>query len=96
MPTQLEDQLVSLQTRVKKLAANRDQLIRDQGVAERRCEEAAEKLRELGLDVAGLSSKELQNKAEELEAQLAEKVKEITAQVEAGEALLTRYQQISS
>ena len=94
MQEQLEEQLVVLQNRVKKLATNRDQLIRDQGAAERKLEEAQEKLRELGIETDGLTSKQLQEKAEELEAQLEAKVAELTVKVEEGEVLVARYQQV--
>lgn len=94
MPDQLEEQLVVLQNRVKKLAGNRDQLIRDQGAAERKLEEAQEKLRELGIETEGLTSKELQAQAEALEAQLAAKVEEITAKVVEGEQLVAKYQEV--
>jgi chromosome segregation ATPase len=94
MQEQLEEQLVVLQNRVKKLAGNRDQLIRDQGAAERKLEEAQEKLRELGIEVEGLTSKQLQEQAERLEAQLATKVGELTSKVEEGEALVAKYQQV--
>jgi len=94
MQEQLEEQIVVLQTRVKKLGTNRDALIRDQGAAERKLEEAQEKLRTLGIEVEGLDSKQLQKKAEELEAALAVKVTELTATVEEGEALVTKYQSV--
>jgi hypothetical protein len=94
MSDQLEEQLVVLQTRVKKLATNRDQLIRDQGAAERKLEEAQEKLRELGIETDGLTSKQLQEKAEELETQLEAKVAELVVKVEEGEALVAKYQQV--
>ena len=94
MQEQLEEQLVTLQARVKKLTASRDTLIRDQGAAERKLEEAQEKLRELGIETQGLTSKQLEVEATALEAQLAIKVKEITAKVEEGEALVAKYQEI--
>ncbi len=94
MQEQLEEQLVVVQNRVKKLAGSRDSLIRDQGAAERKLEEAQEKLRELGIEVEGLTSKQLQEQAEKLEAQLATKVTELIAKVEEGEALVAKYQQV--
>src|SRR5271156_4601673 len=63
MQEQLEEQLVILQARVKKLTASRDTLIRDQGAAERKLEEAQEKLRELGIETQGLTSKQLEVEA---------------------------------
>jgi hypothetical protein len=90
MPDQLED----LQRRVKTLAGSRDQLIRDQGAAERKLEESQEKLRALGIETTGLSSKELQAQAEALQAELATKVEEITANVVEGEALVAKYQSV--
>jgi predicted ATP-grasp superfamily ATP-dependent carboligase len=94
MQEQLEEQIVVLQTRVKKLAGSRDQLIRDQGAAERKLEEAQEKLHELGIETEGLTSKQLQEQAEALEAQLASKVAEITSKVEDGEQLVAKYQTV--
>jgi|SRR5271157_2945727 len=94
MQEQLEEQLVVLQNRVKKLATNRDQLIRDQGAAERKLEEAQEKLRELGIETEGLTSKQLQEKAEELESLLVVKLGELTSKVEEGEALVAKYQSV--
>ncbi|VVB50768.1 Uncharacterised protein [uncultured archaeon] len=94
MPEQLEEQIVMIQNRVKKLAANRDQLIRDQCAAERKLEEAQEKLKELGINIEGLNSKLLQAQAEALEVQLAEKVAELTGKVEEGETLVAKYQQV--
>lgn len=90
----LEEQIVVLNARVKKLAANRDQLNRDAGAAERKLEEAQEKLRALGIETEGLTSKQLQEKAQELEAELGTKVTEITTKIEEGEALVAKYQQV--
>jgi len=94
MQEQLEEQLVLVQNRVKKLAVNRDQLIRDQGAAERKLEEAQEKLRELGIEVEGLSSKQLQEQAEALEAQLSAKVDDLIKKLEEAEALVAKYQSV--
>jgi hypothetical protein len=90
MPEQLE----MLQSRVKKLSALRDQLIRDEGAAARKLEEAQEKLRALGIETAGLDSKALQVQAEALEAELEAKVAELTAEVEKGEQLVAKYNQV--
>lgn len=92
MPEQLE----LLQSRVKKLSALRDQLIRDEGAAARKLEEAQEKLRVLGIETTGLGSKELQAQAEALEAELEAKMVELTAEVEKGEQLVEKYQQVKA
>lgn len=94
MQEQLEEQIVVLQNRVKKLAASRDQLIRDQGAAERKFEEAQEKLRELGIETEGMSSQQLQKKAEELEVELTVAVVEVESKVAEGEALVAKYQSV--
>jgi predicted nucleic acid-binding Zn-ribbon protein len=92
--TDLEEQLGVLQNRVKKLTTSRDLLIRDAGAAERKLEEAQENLRALGIETKDMTSKQLQEKAEELEAELATKVAEITTKVEEGEALVAKYQAV--
>jgi hypothetical protein len=94
MQEQLEEQIVVLQNRVKKLAGNRDQLIRDQGAAERKLEEAQEKLRELGIETEGLTSQQLQAKAEELGVELTVKMIEVETKVAEGEALVAKYQSV--
>lgn len=96
MQEQLEEQLVVLQNRVKKLASSRDQLIRDQGAAERKLEEAQEKLRELGIETEGLTSQQLQAKAEELEVELTVKMVEVEAALTKGETLVTKHQSVRS
>jgi len=88
------NQLAGLQTRVGKLTKSREQIIRDTGIAERKFEEAVEKLKELGIDASGMDSKKLQETAEELEAQLVSKVAELTGKVQDGEALVAKYQQL--
>jgi hypothetical protein len=92
MQEQLEEQLVVLQNKVKKLALSRDQLIRDEGAAQRKLEEAQEKLRELGIETEGLTSKQLQAKAEALESELGEKLVTLATKVEEGEQLVAKYQ----
>lgn len=87
-------QLSELQTRAKALAGQRDKLIRDTGIAERKLEEAVEKLKELGIDATGLGSKELQAMAEDLGKQLSAKMTEFSQKVEEGEKLVERYQQV--
>jgi len=89
-------QLTGLQARAKTLTGYRDKLIRDTGIAERKLEEAVEKLKELGVDASGLNSKELQALAEEFEAKLAAKVAELTAAVEEGETLVERYKAVQT
>ncbi len=97
MPDQdVSQQLAQLQARTKTLTAHRDKLLRDTGIAERKLEESVEKLKELGVDASGLGSKELQALAEGFEAQLAEKVAELTGRVEEGEALVAKYQAVQA
>jgi hypothetical protein len=88
------DQLAALQARVGKITKSRESIIRDTGVAERKFEEAIEKLKELGIDASGMDSKTLQKTAEELEGQLVAKVLELTGKVQDGEALVAKYQQL--
>lgn len=83
-------QIATVQTQVKKLQTSRDQLIRDTGVAERKLEESLEKLKELGIDAAGLTSKELQDMAVELETTLKSKLTELSTQVTNSEALVAK------
>jgi uncharacterized coiled-coil DUF342 family protein len=86
------DQLQSLKTRVKSLAANRDKLIRDAGAKESQLEQAYDKLRELGVQTPELlSTPDLQALAEKYEVELGEKVEQITVKVTEGEKLLADY-----
>lgn len=93
---QTVDQLVALQGRVRVLTKNRDAIIRDTGAAERKLEEALEKLKALGLDASGLDSKQLQEVAEKFEAELAACVQDLSSKVAEGEQLVAKYQQLRS
>ena len=85
--------LKEIQSKVKELAGKRDQIIRDQGIEERKLEEAYEKLRELGIEnPENLSAKEIQDLAVKLQAELEEKLVALETQVNAGEALMAKYQ----
>ena len=95
MPDQTtQQQIATLQAQVKKLNTSRDQLIRDTGAAERKLEEAMEKLKELGIDAAGLTSKELQDMAVALEGQLTDKLAELSTKVAESEALIQKANQL--
>jgi len=85
--------LKEIQGKVKALAAKRDQIIRDQGIEERRLEEAYEKLCELGIEKPeDLSAQEIQDLADKLQAEFAEKLAALDIQVNQGEALMAKYQ----
>jgi uncharacterized protein YceH (UPF0502 family) len=85
--------LKEIQQKVKTLAGQRDQIIRDQGIEERKLEEAYEKLRELGItEPEKLSGQEIQDLATKLQAELEEKLTALETQVNAGEKLMAQYQ----
>ena len=85
--------LKDIQTKVKTLASKRDQIIRDQGIEERKLEEAYEKLRELGVEnPETLSAQEIQDLAEKLQTEFTEKLAALETQVTQGEALMVKYQ----
>jgi hypothetical protein len=87
--------LQDIQTKVKALASKRDQIIRDQGIEERKLEEAYEKLRELGVDnPETLSAQEIQDLAVSLQAELDGKLAALETQVTQGEALMAKYQEV--
>jgi uncharacterized membrane protein len=86
--------LKDIQAKVKTLASKRDQIIRDQGIEERKLEEAYEKLRELGVEKPeDLSAQEIQDLATKLQAELEEKLTTLDTQVTQGEALMAKYQE---
>jgi len=85
--------LKEIQGKVKALASKRDQIIRDQGIEERRLEEAYEKLHELGIEKPeDLSAQEIQDLADKLQAEFAEKLEALDKQVNQGETLMAKYQ----
>lgn len=85
--------LKDIQAKIKILASKRDQIIRDQGIEERKLEEAFEKLRELGVEKPEeLSAQEIQDLAGKLQAELEEKLTALDSQVTQGEALMAKYQ----
>lgn len=86
--------ITTIQTKVKTLASKRDQIIRDQGIEERKLEEAYEKLRELGVEnPESLSAQEIQDLATKLQTELDEKLTALETQVTQGEALMAKYQE---
>lgn len=87
--------LKEIQSKVKELASKRDQIIRDQGIEERKLEEAYEKLRELGVeDPEKLTAQEIQDLATKLQKELEEKLAALETQVKAGEELMAKYQSL--
>jgi len=85
--------LKDIQSKVKELASKRDQIIRDQGIEERKLEEAYEKLRELGVEKPEeLSAQEIQDLSQKLQAEFADKLQALENQVTQGEALMAKYQ----
>ena len=87
--------LKEIQTKVKELASQRDRIIRDQGIEERKLEEAYEKLRELGIEnPEELSAQEIQDLAVKLQTELEEKLAALETQVNAGEQVMAKYQSL--
>ena len=90
-----KESLTEIQNRVKKLQGTRDEIIGTFKVQESKRDEAYAKLRELGIEnPEKLTSKELQALAEAKRAELAEKVTALNAQLEQGEQLIKKYQEL--
>ena len=84
-----------LQEKVKALANKREQVIRDQGAQEQKLEEAYNKLRSLGItDPEKLTAEELEDLATKTQLEFNQKVAELEQQIEQGEALLAKHQEI--
>jgi predicted DsbA family dithiol-disulfide isomerase len=89
-----EEQMKDLQRRVKTLATNRDQIIREVGSQEQKLAEMYTQLEATGVEKpADLSDVDLQTLATTLEAQLATQLAEITGKLEEGEKLFAQYQE---
>jgi uncharacterized membrane protein len=87
--------LKEIQSKVKELAGKRDQIIRDQGIEERKLEEAYERLRELGIEKPeDLTNEQIQELAEKFQNELTEKLTALETQVAQGEDLMARYRTI--
>ncbi len=92
-----QDRLKQLKARVTTLQSSKDQINREQGIEQRKLDEAYEKLRELGVEnPEAMSAKELQSLAETAKAQLDEKLTALGEQLTQGEALMAKYQQLQS
>jgi hypothetical protein len=86
-----EEQLKDLQRRVKLLATNRDNIIRDAGIQEQKLQEAHQKLRDLGIkDPEKMTDNDLEKLAMDLQSKLTAAIEELTATVEEGEKLLAK------
>lgn len=87
--------LQEVQTRIKRLTANREQITSAMAVERNRLDETYKQLRSLGiLNPENLTSQELQDLAEKLGEERDEKLKELIAKVEAGEALMQKYREL--
>jgi hypothetical protein len=88
-------ELKDLQTRQKALTAQRDQIIRDQGIQERKLEEIYAQLRVLGIESPELlSPEELMELSEDLKQKLEVKITTMAGLLQKGEALLAQYQEV--
>ena len=93
--SETSEKLKEVQTRVKTLAGNRDQIIREAGAEENKLKEAHSKLKELGVpDSETMSAKELQTLADDLRQQLADKLLSIEQELVKGEALMAKYKEL--
>jgi hypothetical protein len=87
----VEEQLKDLQRRVKLLATNRDNIIRDVGIQEQKLKEAHQKLRDLGIqDPEKMTDEDLEQLAADLQSKLTAAIAELTELVEEGEKLLVK------
>lgn len=95
MPEVTQDTLKTIQARVKSLQSTRDSIIGTFKVQESKRDEAYAKLKELGVESPEkLTSKELQALADAKREELAEKVTALNAQLEQGEQLIKKYQEL--
>jgi hypothetical protein len=84
--------LKQVQEQIKIFATKRDQIISDIGREEGQLENAQEKLRELGIEKPeALSAEELETMAQQIQAQLTEKVTALEEQLKTGEELIAEY-----
>lgn len=89
------DTLKAVQNRVKALQSTRDEIVGTFRVQESKRDEAYGKLKEQGIEnPEKLTSKELQALADEKRAELTEKVTALNEQLEQGEALVKKYQDL--
>ena len=92
-----KEKLTQLKARVSALQASKDRINREQGIEERKLEEAYGKLRELGVEnPEQMSAKALQALADEAQTNLTQILATLEEQVTQGEALLQKYEQLQS
>jgi uncharacterized membrane protein len=89
---EIQEQLRLAQSRVKALAAKRDQIIRDAGVEEQKLQQVYENLRQLGVkNPETMSEAELKTLAETTSMSLGEALHDLMESLSKGEALLLEY-----
>lgn len=90
-----QDDLKTIQARVKKLQGTRDEIIGTFKVQESKRDEAYTRLRELGIESPEkLTSKQLQALADEKRTELTDKVTALNEQLAKGEELIQQYQEL--
>ena len=92
--SEIAQKLKDVQTRLKTLSANRDQVIREAGAEENKLKEAHAKLAELGVENSEeMSVEELKAMADELKEKLTSKLEVLEQELVSGETLMSQYKE---